>query len=397
MTSKPRPGLRARLAMSLNEDSVAVWKRAALDQLRQTLGAKPRRVGATFQITPGFLLVCGLAALPLAGGRAGVAALALLLAMLVQEAPALLLASGGGVATLKLDASGARASGSRPLAAGLAVLAAALGALLNLMLASLLVELAARAGLESRLYSLSKVTATILVAWGVCQLLPVAPFRNGLLLAQYLPTRIRFVWCTFSLALVVSGGALLVAGLKMPSLMVVVAASAAFALVTWRDTANQLRDESNGVARLALEAELCVQRGAVDDAVRLARAGLGMARSAPLHARLYGVLAWGAIGGGDPFLAHAALQELSAEAMSVHLLAAYLRVCGRLTEAEALLQQARSLGHRSRETTQLLIEVKYALGDAPAAEAVAEADAALLSDADLQALRAVGWRGAAPS
>ncbi|HVY29281.1 MAG TPA: hypothetical protein VHB79_22130 [Polyangiaceae bacterium] len=395
--SSNRPGLRARLAMSLSEDQVVAWKRAAMAPLRAAAGARPARSGVSLEVKPGFLLVCALAALPLAGGRAGVAALALLGAVLLSEVPALLLASRGGLATLTLEASGPRVRGESPRHPASVLLTAALGSVLSLLVAALLHRLAARAGLESRAYNLAKVVATILVAWPACQLLPIAPFRAGSLMAQYLPPPIRFVWCTLSIAVVVPGGALLVALTKLPSLMVVVAASAAFALVTWREMANQLRDENNGAARLAHEAEQGVQRGAPVDAIRLARTGLGLARSAQLRGRLCLVLAWGAIGDGDIFLAHAALQQLSPEAMSVHLLAAYLRACGRLSEADELLLKARKLGQRTRETTKLLIELKAARGEQQAAEALAEEDAALLSSEDQRALRDAGCRVASAS
>jgi two-component SAPR family response regulator len=65
-------------------------------------------------------------------------------------------------------------------------------------------------------------------------------------------------------------------------------------------------------------------------------------------------------------------------------LAAYLSCCNRLTEAQELLQEARRLGQWTAETSKLLIEILFALGDRSGALTITRADAALLSEVDRQ-------------
>jgi len=103
--------------------------------------------------------------------------------------------------------------------------------------------------------------------------------------------------------------------------------------------------------------------------------------------RLWKVLAWGAIGTNDPFLAHTALCTLPASELDVHLVAAYLSTCNRTSEAIAELEAARALGQRAPETTKLLLDLLIRQGELERVRAVAHEDASLLSDADLGLLR----------
>jgi hypothetical protein len=99
-------------------------------------------------------------------------------------------------------------------------------------------------------------------------------------------------------------------------------------------------------------------------------------------------LAWTAIGGRDPFLAHGAIAHLQADAIDLHLIASYLHSCNRRGEALELLTHARASGHRCRETSRLLIDLLFRRGENDAVRRVASADAALLSHDEQQAIEA---------
>jgi hypothetical protein len=98
--------------------------------------------------------------------------------------------------------------------------------------------------------------------------------------------------------------------------------------------------------------------------------------------------AWTAIGARDPFLAHSAIARLHEGAIDLHLIASYLDSCNRRDEALELLTRARALGHRSRDTSKLLIDLLFGRGQHDAVARVASADAALLSPAERQAIDA---------
>jgi hypothetical protein len=72
--------------------------------------------------------------------------------------------------------------------------------------------------------------------------------------------------------------------------------------------------------------------------------------------------------------------------LDVHLLASYLTVCNRVDEAVELLEGARSFGHRSQETSKLLIDLLFRRGEYRASLALARADMGLLSAQDREAI-----------
>jgi hypothetical protein len=97
-------------------------------------------------------------------------------------------------------------------------------------------------------------------------------------------------------------------------------------------------------------------------------------------------LAWAAIGKNDPVLAHMALMRVQYGHFDVHLLAAYLACCNRGDEALELLQRARESGHRTQQTTKLLVDLLFRRGDTNDALEIARSDEALLLPEDLQAV-----------
>jgi hypothetical protein len=148
------------------------------------------------------------------------------------------------------------------------------------------------------------------------------------------------------------------------------------------------RDLRSGAVALADEADTCMRQAQLRKASRLAEQALGLACSGSLRARLWKLLAWTAIGARDPFLAHGAIAQLQPDAVDVHLIASYLDGCNRRDEALELLTRARALGHRSHETSKLLIDLLFGRGQTDAVRRLAAADAALLSQEEQQAIEA---------
>lgn len=388
MRPDPIRDLRALAAASAGPDWANEWRLKALANLRRSLG---RKTGPRLQLraTPGFVFTMLLAGLPLAGGRAAVAALALCLALLVQQLPALLLASSHGPAELRLSAAGPRVHGTQPRPTWVTLVGVAVGSLLSAVLALGFDALSMEFTAGSRLGTLASVAAWILRGWGVAQLAPLLPFPSGAAIFERLPPTARLMFAVASLGLVIAGGLSVATHLGQPSLLVVIAASAAFGVSALRRAAGDLSDLRSGLPQLLREAERAVEHDEPSTAIRLSRAGLAQARSDALRARFWTALCWGAMGAKDPFLTHAALSHVPDEALTVLLVAAYLRVCGRLQEAETLLLEARALGQRSRETTRLLIDVQYGLGKLQDVATLETEDAAWLTPADLAALDAV--------
>jgi hypothetical protein len=160
-----------------------------------------------------------------------------------------------------------------------------------------------------------------------------------------------------------------------------------FVIASW-EAFRKNRDRRSGAAALANDADACLRRAQHREASDLAERALRLARSRSLRARLWKLLAWSAIGGRDPFLAHGAIAQLQADAVDLHLIASYLDSCNRRGEALELLTHARASGHRCRETSKLLIDLLFRGGHNDAIRRVASADAALLSHDEQQAIEA---------
>jgi hypothetical protein len=155
---------------------------------------------------------------------------------------------------------------------------------------------------------------------------------------------------------------------------------------TIRDAYRESCDSQSGVDALIRKTENALANGESVLATQLAQKGLATALSGPLRQKLWKLLAWAWIERRDPFLAHAALLRMQPHMHDVHLLAWYLTLCNRVDEAVELLEDARSLGHRSQETTKLLIDLLFRRGEYGATLALARADMALLSPQDREAI-----------
>jgi hypothetical protein len=78
--------------------------------------------------------------------------------------------------------------------------------------------------------------------------------------------------------------------------------------------------------------------------------------------------------------------NLAGNRLTIDLVAAYLACCNRNDEAVSLLRDARSLGHRARETSKLLIELLVRLDARSLVAQVVAEDRRLLAPGDLRAL-----------
>ena len=146
-------------------------------------------------------------------------------------------------------------------------------------------------------------------------------------------------------------------------------------------------DRQRGIAGKLEEARAALAGGNHRHCIAIALAALAVARSKEQRQKLWTTFAWAGIGSRDPFVAHAGMQHLPEACIDVHLLAAYLCCCNRTLEAQELLQEARRLGQWNAETSKLLIEILFAQGDRTGAQALSEADVALLSDDDRRLIR----------
>lgn len=173
-----------------------------------------------------------------------------------------------------------------------------------------------------------------------------------------------------------------------PLLLGVVAVSAMASKQLMSEGHRESTDAHSGVDAVIRDAEARLSEGAPVEAVQPAERGLAVAQSARMRERLWKALVWARIGEQDPFRAHGALLELPAQSVDLHLLAAYLGCCNRVDEAETLLQEARSQGHRTPETTKLLAELLFRGGERGAVLALAEGDEEPLSAEDRSAIEA---------
>lgn len=158
----------------------------------------------------------------------------------------------------------------------------------------------------------------------------------------------------------------------------------------WFRAIRRAHDVALGIEKLIAKAEGLLQADDPFGAAHVARHALARALLDEHRARLWLTTAWAGIGQRDPFLVHAALQQLPAAALTLDLVSAYLTTCNRADEATDLLTEARKTGYRSRATSKQLIELLVARGSRREAARLASEDGDLLSDRDLQALAGAG-------
>ena len=340
-----------------------------------------------------FAAAFGLMGGPFAAIRALVSLLSILL---VHEGSRAVLARGlGRSSRSSISLAGGQTEISGPELRGAAALAFTLiGSLSNVLVAVALRAVSQR--LHDPAWALAiRDLSTGHAVWGIAQALPLLPFRAGTELARRLSPSLRSGHAIASGGLAVGAVFGIFSLPRSPLLIFALIFVAISSLRAAREAFREEFDRQHGVLLQLEQARAALAAGEPRRALLVARNSLALARSAEQRQNLWSTFAWAGIGDRDPFAAHAALQQLPEARLDVHLLAAYLSCCNRNLEAQELLEEARRLGQRSKETSKLLIEVLFAQGDRAGALTVVEADAALLSPEDRQsALAALASAGA---
>lgn len=366
-------------------DPVEAWKALVRARFGSEASAAPGRPRIELRVHLSFVALSILWGVPLGLRGVMLVPAALLSILLVQELPrALVLRSLRRSSTVVISATGGRTESAGPPLRGMALGAFQVaGSIANAIAALLLLFAGRRAG-AAREGELLQALALWHALWALMQVMPVLSFRAGEAVHRNLRASARLAHASASLVFAVVLGLLL--GRAAPAVFPLLALAAAGALSALGPAYRDSVDERLGTGAVAASADALLARGAPERALEVARDALGRAQGTQLRARLWRALAWSAIGVGDPILAHQALGELPPSAIDLHLVAAYLSTCNRLDEAIALLEEARALGHRSAETTKLLVDLRYRSGDSRLALATARADAALLSKDELAAV-----------
>jgi hypothetical protein len=380
-TPKSRSTELRRQAMRYDEryrqsDPVERWKGIVRDKLR---AAADRRQRIFLRITPGFIIL-GLLAGAAHGLGASVETLGILASvLLVQELPRALVARRSGlVARVELSLTGARTdlSGARPR--GLSALGfAGAGSVTNLLVAGVLWLVGGPWQELARCHAV----------WGLAQILPLNPLRGGEALSRRLGPQGRFAHALASLVLTV----VTMPRPQLGPLFLLLLLAVLGALIALVKAYTESDDALSGVRSRVEEARAVLAQGDHRRASDVARQALESARSTSVRAALRQTLIWAALAREDCVEAHHELLKLDPASIDVYLLCAYLGSCGRDSEALALLDEARALGHRSAETTRLHLELLHRNGHRTAAVELAAADEALLSETDRGAVeRALG-------
>jgi hypothetical protein len=380
---------RARLGRKLApfardpQDPVESWKESALAQALDAEG-RPLHPRVGLELSIGFAVTGMIAGLPFGAGGPALVTLALSSVVLVPElARAAWLRQWGTSSFVIVSAGGAGIETLGPKPAGLkGVLSVLVGPLANLLLAALLglVSLRLPGAIGATVRTLSFWHA----AWGAAQVLPLAPFALGMAIQRRLRGAYAVVHQGFSTKVAILGGLVVAKLFPITFPLVILALSGAVRgfVICYQAAA----DEKDGIPAQMRQADALVSSGETREALRLAQRALSRARSPDFRARLWKCLAWAAIGQGDAFVAHRSLGTLPRRQLDVHLVASYLAACGRGEEALALLERARAVGQRSRETTKLLLDVLLRRGEMVRARRIAREDRALLTSAEVELL-----------
>jgi len=369
-------------------DLVEAWKlnvRSMLVRQAELNGQEPKlrvRVDARLVL---FGALFGLAGGPLGTVRALVLLLSILL---VHELSRAALARAlGRSARVSISLAGGRTEISGPEPRGRAAFAfTIIGSLANVAIAAVLIVASRRVHAPSFSLALREFGNGHAI-WGIAQALPLLPFRAGSELARHLPPHLRSGHAIASGGLAI-GAVFAVFHLpKSPLLLLALLFVAISSARAAYEAFQEEFDRQSDINGKLEEARAALSAGEHRRSISIVRSALAVARSKEQRQKLWTTFAWAGIGSRDPFMAHAALQQLPAACVDVHLLAAYLHCCNRTLEAQELLQEARRLGRWTAETSRLLIDILFAQGDRSAALAVSDADAAILSDDDRRLVR----------
>ncbi len=362
-------------------DIVDEWKACARANVAASFEARPR---IRLRATKPFIVVAALIGAP--GGPASAIAMVGLLAslLLVHELPRAVFARarGRGACVVLSARGGDTAVIGPPMRGADAVVFQMIGSATNAAVA-----LAAFAGIRAGLGGAAALGEIALAhaVWGGVQALPLLPFRVGRAIAARTPPGLRLAHAALSLAveLFMAIGSLVV-GTTLPWVLATVAAVASVAGVV--EASGAWKDDRARVPAITGAIESLLSHGDARGASVRVKQALAAARSPAARSRLLTLAAWAAIGRQDPYLAHQAVGRLSPKQLDIHLVAAYLACCNRTGEAIALLEEGRRMGQRSRETTKLLVDLRFRGGDRQGALSLARQDRHLLSPGEWDAL-----------
>jgi hypothetical protein len=229
--------------------------------------------------------------------------------------------------------------------------------------------------------------------WGAVQLLPLLPFKLGVMVHEQLGLAGRVTHAAASMVVALAALAWFADRLEVPWVLVGFGIwLGTCAKNLWQSRARLLDERSDCEQRLREVQSLTLSEQA-RQAVPIARDVVEAARSVELQARASRALAWAAIGAGDIAQAHEAMARLPESLLDAHLVASYLATVNRTQDAIALLNEAKRGGLRSHESLRLLADLYYRQGNAEALATLAKSDADLLDVEDLariqQAVRLV--------
>jgi hypothetical protein len=372
-------------------DPVEDWIRLVRQKLRDAADARMGRARPRIFVSLGFLALALLVGS--IGGLGGIVwTLPLLLSvLLIQEMPRAVIASRLGRSSrivLSLFGSETEIAGG-PLPARSAFAIGIAGSFMNFGVAAAAWSMARDPSFAEAKPMLQSV-ALCHAAWGAGQLLPMAPFRASAL-ARKLRPELRLAIATTTVFLLLRALAATIEWTSAPPVLALLAMAIAAGVRAVRAAFRDVWDGASGVEQTAAEAEMLLAAGDAAAASEKARRGLHSARATDRRSRLWKTFAWAAIAKNDPFLAHTGLMGMRPEDVDLHLVASYLACCNRVNDAVALLEEARNTGHRTPETTKLLVDLLFRRGDEVSALEVALSDQALLSLDDRRAVeRAVG-------
>jgi hypothetical protein len=383
----PQPGFTPN-RNTFFADPVEEWKLLVRSGLAKGVFADPARPLLTLRVTVGFVVLAALIGAP--SGPAGSLATLVILAsvLLVHELSRALVASAfGRSSNVVISASGGRTEVlGAPFRGVEAASFATIGSAANAVVAIAAIGIT-RIGTPHEAAGLLRALAFSHAVWAGAQLLPIIPFRAGIAIASGLSPSVRFAHAAASCVVLATAFVFVGGWMRAPLLLAVLALSAMASVNLVRDAYRESADADAHLGAIVLDAEARLSEGAPEKAAELAEEGLAVALSARERERLWKALAWAQIGRQDPFRAHGALLHLPAHAIDLHLLTAYLSCCNRVEEAAALLEEARSLGYRSPETTKLLADLLFRRGERQAVLALANSDEEPLSVDDRRAIQ----------
>lgn len=370
-----------------SEDRVEAWTCHVLATIAQ-VGKGGTGRSLSIRLTLGFLVLAFGLGLPDRRGASALTLATLTSVMLTHELPRAALAHAFGRSSqIVISVFGGHTRVFGPCLRGARLVAyLTVGSLTNGCVA-----VAAAAGHR---YVGASADASLLAAvafchaiWGGAQLLPLVPLHVGAVVAARLMPSARFVHAVASAVVVVAMAAILLISTRAPLLFLSPFAFMAMAMaIAVRDAYRERCDAHSGTSAAASRAEAALWAGEPRRAAALATEALAHVRSTGGRTRLLKALAWAEIAEQNANRAHFWLVRLPIDAIDLKLLASYLTVCGRIEEAVALLERARSLGHRSPEATKVLTDLLLRRGRHGAALALARADRSLLSGEEFRSI-----------